>query len=55
MMPVKWLDFSRHLKNLGGDGGRIPTFLSTHPDPGDRYNNVNNLAAEAQKGLIRQP
>jgi predicted Zn-dependent protease len=43
--------FFKTLKKLGGEDGRIPSFLSTHPDPGDRYNNVNNLAAEAQKTL----
>lgn len=30
-------------------GGRIPTFLSTHPDPGDRYTQVSKMAAEWQK------
>ena len=43
--------FFKTLKKLGGEDGRMPTFLSTHPDPGDRFNNVNNLAAEAQKTL----
>lgn len=32
-------------------GGRIPTFLSTHPDPGDRYTQVTKLATEAQKKI----
>ncbi len=27
-------------------GGRIPTFMSTHPDPGDRENTIVRLAAE---------
>ncbi len=43
--------FFKTLKKLGGNDGAIPTFLSTHPDPGDRYNNVEKLATEAQKGL----
>lgn len=43
--------FFKTLKKLSGDDGRIPTFLSTHPDPGDRFNNVNRLAAEAQQSL----
>lgn len=30
-------------------GVSIPTFLSTHPDPGDRYNRVHELAAKEQK------
>ena len=29
----------------------LPTFLSTHPDPYDRFNTVHKLAAEAQDGL----
>jgi predicted Zn-dependent protease len=28
---------------------RIPSFLSSHPDPGDRYNTVHKLAAEEKK------
>ena len=30
------------------DGARIPEFLSTHPDPGNRYNTVKKLATEYQ-------
>ncbi len=30
-------------------GASIPTFLSTHPDPGDRYNKVRAMATETQK------
>ena len=30
-------------------GANIPTFLSTHPDPGDRYKNVTAMATETQK------
>lgn len=30
-------------------GVSVPTMLSTHPDPGDRYNRVHQLAAKAQK------
>jgi predicted Zn-dependent protease len=37
-------------------GVNIPTFLSTHPDPGDRYNRVHELAtkeqAKAKKGKL---
>ncbi len=33
------------------DGARMPAFLSTHPDPADRFNNVNKLSDEAQKTL----
>lgn len=42
-------DFFKTLKALGEDAGaEIPTFLSTHPDPGDRYNKVKEHAAEWQ-------
>lgn len=30
-------------------GANIPSFLSTHPDPGDRYTNVTAMAIETQK------
>jgi predicted Zn-dependent protease len=32
----------------GKDGGRLPEFLSTHPDPGRRYQEVNRLADDYQ-------
>ncbi|HMP31409.1 MAG TPA: peptidase M48, partial [Saprospiraceae bacterium] len=35
-------NFFNTLQRLSGDEGRLPTFLSTHPDPGDRYNNVKS-------------
>jgi predicted Zn-dependent protease len=42
-------------KTLGritdASGARIPAFLSTHPDPDDRYGNVERLSTEAQKNL----
>jgi predicted Zn-dependent protease len=31
--------------------GGVPTFMSTHPDPGDRYNSVNQRATEWQDSL----
>jgi predicted Zn-dependent protease len=35
--------------SAGEDGSqRIPTFMSSHPDPGDRYTNVNALATAFQ-------
>ena len=34
-------------ENVGG----VPTFLSTHPDPGDRYNSVNQNSTEWQTKL----
>ncbi|MBI5916847.1 MAG: M48 family metalloprotease, partial [Bacteroidetes bacterium] len=30
-------------------GGSIPTFLSTHPDPGDRFTRVHDLAKKEQE------
>lgn len=30
-------------------GANIPTFMSTHPDPGGRFNNVTAMAVETQK------
>jgi len=41
-------DFFQTLKRLSGDRGGVPTFLSTHPDPGDRFNKVHELADAAQ-------
>ncbi len=32
-------------------GARIPAFLSTHPDPDDRFNTVHKLSDEAQKTI----
>ncbi|MBK8346697.1 MAG: M48 family metalloprotease [Saprospiraceae bacterium] len=43
--------FFNTLKKLSGEGGAIPTFLSTHPDPGDRYNKVNMMATDIQKNM----
>ncbi|NJL74848.1 MAG: M48 family metalloprotease [Saprospiraceae bacterium] len=34
-----------------GAGQSLPTFLSTHPDPYDRFNRVNQLATKAQMGV----
>jgi len=45
----KMADFFKTLKSLSeGSGGELPTFLSTHPDPGDRYNSVEKEATEWQ-------
>jgi len=42
-------DFFKTLKALSSESGQeIPTFLSTHPDPADRYNKVGKLATEWQ-------
>ncbi|MEP6646506.1 MAG: M48 family metalloprotease [Saprospiraceae bacterium] len=47
-------DFFKTLKSLSeGSGGELPTFLSTHPDPIDRFNKVDKAATDwqAQTGL----
>jgi len=49
----KMADFFKVLQkmSLSESQGGIPTFLSTHPDPGDRYNSVNQNATEWQARL----
>jgi len=42
-------DFFKTLKSLSeASGSEIPTFLSTHPDPGNRYKEVGELTKEWQ-------
>ena len=49
----KMADFFQVLNkmNMAESEGGIPTFLSTHPDPGDRYNTVHQLSTEWQSQL----
>lgn len=49
----KMADFFLVLKEmqLNSEQGGVPTFFSTHPDPGDRYNSVHNEAKEWQDSL----
>lgn len=49
----KMADFFQVLMkmNLASDQAGIPTFMSTHPDPGDRLNSVNQKATEWQEKL----
>jgi len=49
----KMADFFQVLNkmHLSESEGGVPTFLSTHPDPGDRYNSVNRYATEWQQQL----
>lgn len=43
--------FFRSLKRLGDQSGQaIPTFLSTHPDPGEREQTILQLAAQTNNG-----
>jgi predicted Zn-dependent protease len=39
------------MRDQAGEAAQIPTFLSTHPDPGDRFNKVHQLADKAQAGM----
>ncbi|MDX9810981.1 MAG: M48 family metalloprotease [Bacteroidales bacterium] len=49
----KMADFFQVLNkmNMESEHAGVPTFLSTHPDPGDRYNTVNMRASEWQQKL----
>ncbi|HBE41941.1 MAG TPA: peptidase M48 [Bacteroidales bacterium] len=49
----KMADFFQVLNkmNMADSHGGVPTFLSTHPDPGDRYNSVHRTSAEWQARL----
>jgi len=49
----KMADFFLVLKkmDMSSEQGGVPTFLSTHPDPGDRYAVVNQLASAWQESL----
>jgi predicted Zn-dependent protease len=49
----KMADFFKVLQkmSLAESQGGVPTFLSTHPDPGDRYNDVNKSATQWQTQL----
>ncbi|MGD9328412.1 MAG: M48 family metalloprotease [Cyclobacteriaceae bacterium] len=49
----KMADFFLVLKEmqLNSEQGGVPTFLSTHPDPGDRYTSVHNEAKQWQDSL----
>lgn len=46
-------EFFHTLQRSSGEDGAIPTMMSTHPDPGDRFNKVNSYTDEVQtaKGL----
>ncbi|MDX9928223.1 MAG: M48 family metalloprotease [Bacteroidales bacterium] len=49
----KMADFYKVLvkMNMASDHAGVPTFMSTHPDPGDRYNSVLNDAGVWQEKL----
>jgi predicted Zn-dependent protease len=49
----KMADFFNVLNkmSMGSEQGGVPTFMSTHPDPGDRYNSVKQQAIQWQSSL----
>lgn len=49
----KMADFFEVLNkmSMSSEVAGVPTFMSTHPDPGDRYNSVNQKATEWQTKL----
>lgn len=49
----KMADFFQVLNkmSMASEHAGVPTFLSTHPDPGDRYNSVNKSSKEWQDSL----
>ncbi len=49
----KMADFFQVLNkmNMADSHGGVPTFLSTHPDPGDRYNSVHQSSTDWQSKL----
>jgi len=49
----KMADFFNVLNkmSMGSEHGGVPTFMSTHPDPGDRYNAVKKQAIQWQDSL----
>src|SRR4030042_3565060 len=53
----KMADFFQGLNkmNMADQQGGVPTFLSTHPDPGDRYNTVRQDAKKWQDSLKLSP
>jgi predicted Zn-dependent protease len=53
----KMADFFQVLNkmNMAESEGGVPTFLSTHPDPGDRYNSVKRDAKIWQDSLKLSP
>lgn len=49
-------DFFGTLQQMSAQSGAtLPSFLSTHPDPGDREVEVNRLADEWQQKIVYQP
>lgn len=53
--PDEMAHFFKTLERMRGDGGSIPNFLSTHPNPGDRFTKVKALAQKMreEKGISK--
>jgi predicted Zn-dependent protease len=50
--PQQMANFFNVLDKMNpGDGAGIPSFLSTHPDPGDRYKDVTRLSEQWKNKL----
>ncbi len=48
-------DFFNTLRRMRDNSGQqIPEFMSTHPDPGNRFNRVHELSDAAQKKAVRK-
>jgi predicted Zn-dependent protease len=47
--------FFQALDRMAAEEEQTPGFLSTHPNPGDRYTNVNELTNEWQEKIDYQP
>lgn len=48
-------DFFNTLRRMRGESSQqIPEFMSTHPDPGNRYDRVHELSDAAQKKAVRK-
>ena len=48
-------NFFKTLSRMRPEGSeQIPTFLSTHPDPANRFQNVNQMSDEIQKDLANK-
>lgn len=51
---MEMAEFFQTIKRIGEKSGQsVPTILSTHPDPGDRYTRVNLMARKAQQKVNR--
>jgi predicted Zn-dependent protease len=53
--PQQMANFFNVLDKMNpGDGAGVPSFLSTHPDPGDRYQDVTELSNKWKEKLGNQ-